>query len=230
MPETGDTVSSSTRVTPRSRVRRLPQRGSHERAVIDAVLDEGLVAHVGFVHEGSPFVIPMGYARDGDRVLLHGSAASRLMRLLAAGVEAAVTVTLLDALVLARSYFHHSMNYRSVVVLGRTVEVADEEAKRRALDILLGRLVPGRHGDARPTNGLELRATLVASIPIEEATAKVRTGPPRDDDEDLALPHWAGLVPVRTVFGPPEAAPDLREGIEAPPYAAGYRRGPKERS
>jgi hypothetical protein len=217
-------MSSEIDKTPRSRVRRLPQRGSYDRAAIDRILDEGIVAHVGFVHEGSPFVIPMGYARDGDRLLLHGSSASRLMRLLAAGAEAAVTVTLLDALVLARSYFHHSMNYRSVVVLGRTAEVAEESAKRRALDVLLSRLVPGRHGDARPTNELELKATLVASIPIREATAKCRTGPPADDDEDLALPYWAGLVPVRTTFGTPEPAPDLREGIEAPPYVVGYGR------
>ena len=217
-------MSSEIQRTPRSRVRRLPQRGSYDRTVIDQILDEGIVAHVGFVHEGSPFVIPMGYARDGDRLLLHGSSASRLMRLLAAGTEAAVTVTLLDALVLARSYFHHSMNYRSVVVLGRTAGVAEEGEKNRALDVLLSRLVPGRHGDARPTNEIELKATLVASIPIKEATAKLRTGPPADDDEDLALPHWAGLVPLRTTFGPPEPAPDLTEGIEAPPYVVGYRR------
>ena len=221
-------MSSEIQMTPRSRVRRLPQRGSYDRTVIDAILDEGIVAHVGFVHEGSVFVIPMGYARDGDRLLLHGSSASRLMRLLAAGTEAAVTVTLLDALVLARSYFHHSMNYRSVVVLGRTSEVAEESEKRRALDVLLSRLVPGRHGDARRTNEIELKATLVASIPIEEVTAKLRTGPPADDGEDLALPYWAGLVPVKTTFGPPEPAPDLRDGIEAPSYAVGYGRVAKD--
>lgn len=218
-------MSSQIERTPRSRVRRLPQRGSYDRTVINRVLDEGIVAHVGFVHEGSPFVIPMGYARDGDRLLLHGSSASRLMRLLAGGTEAAVAVTLLDALVLARSYFHHSMNYRSVVVLGRTAEVAEPDEKRRALDVLLSRLVPGRHGDARPTNDLELRATLVASLPIEEATAKLRTGPPADDDEDLLLPYWAGLVPVNTTFGPPEPAPDLRDGIAPPAYARNYGRG-----
>ena len=218
-------MSAGIRVTPRSRVRRLPVRGSHERAVIDGILDEGLVAHVAFVHDGSPFVIPMGYARDRDRLLLHGSSASRLMRLLAAGVEAAVSVTLLDALVLARSYFHHSMNYRSVVVLGRTSEVAGESEKRRALDVLLDRLIPGRHGDARPPNATELRATRVAAMPIVEATAKIRSGPPKDDAPDLALPHWAGLVPVHTSFGPPEAAPDLRPGIGTPAYAARYGRG-----
>ncbi len=217
-------MSSSTEPTPRSRVRRLPRRGSHDRVFIDSVLDEGIVAHVGFVHEGSPFVLPMGYARDGDRLLLHGSSASRLMRLLASGVEAAVTVTLLDGLVFARSHFHHSMNYRSVVVLGRTAEVARREDKQRALDVLLERLIPGRHGGARPPNGRELDATLVASMPLTEATAKSRRGPPADDAEDLGLPHWAGVVPVRTSFGPPQSAPDLRGGIEIPVCAECYER------
>ena len=210
--------------TSRTRVRRLPARGAYDRSVIDEILDEGLVAHVGFVHDGAPFVIPMGYARDGDRILLHGSAASRLMRLLASGVEAAVTVTLLDALVLARSAVPHSMKYPSGVVLGRPSEVRDDEAKRRALDCLVDRLVPGRASDSRPANARELRATLVVELPIHEASAKARSGPPSDDDEDLALPHWAGLIPARTVWGPPAPAPDLRPGIEAPAYAAGYRR------
>ncbi len=210
--------------TPRTRVRRLPARGAYDRSAIDPILDEGLVAHVGFVHDGAPFVIPMGYARDGDRILLHGSSASRLMRLLASGVEAAVAVTLLDGLVLARSAFHHSMNYRSVVVLGRTSEVRDEEAKRRALDRLVDRLVPGRAADSRPASEIELRATLVVEMPIHEASAKARSGPPVDDDEDLELPHWAGLLPARTVWGPPAAAPDLPADIEAPPYVTGYER------
>ena len=221
-------MTTDIRVTSRSRVRRLPSRGSHDRAVIEAILDEGIVAHVSFIHDGSPFVIPMAYARDGERLLLHGSAASRLQKLLATGVEAAVCVTLLDGLVLARSYFHHSMNYRSVVVLGRTEEVSGEAEKRRALDILLERLVPGRHGDARGVSARELRLTRVASIPIVEATAKVRTGPPKDDEEDLALPFWAGTLPVRTSYGPPEAAPDLRPGIEVPDYAENYRRNPPD--
>ena len=212
------------RPTPRSRVRRLPGRGSHDRAVIDAILDEGIVAHVGFAEQGAPFVIPLGYARDGDRLLLHGSAASRAMRTLASGVEACVTVTLLDALVLARSAFHHSMNYRSVVVLGRASPVKDDAAKRRALDILLERLIPGRLGNARAANGSELRATLVVSMDITEATAKTRTGPPSDDEEDMTTGFWAGLVPVRTEFGPPEPAPDLQPGIELPAHASHYRR------
>ena len=177
--------------TKRSRVRRIPKRGSHDRIVIDAILDEGIVAHVGIVQDGTPFVIPMGYARDGDRLLLHGSTASRLMRRLATGVEVSVAVTLLDALVLARSAFHHSMNYRSVVLIGRGLEITEEMEKRRCLDVLLDRLVPGRLGDARPANALELKATRVVALPIEEATAKTRSGPPIDDRADLALPFWA---------------------------------------
>ena len=213
--------------TARSRVRRLPARGTHDPTVINAILDEGMVAHVGFVHDGSPFVIPMGFARDGDRVLLHGSSASRLMRLLASGVEAAVCVTLLDALVLARSAFHHSMNYRSVVVLGRTAEVREETEKRRALDVLLDRLVPGRLGETRSADERELRATRVVSLPVTEATAKVRRGPPVDDADDLALSFWAGLIPLNTSFGPPVPAPDLRPDIPVPAAVRGYRRGPR---
>lgn len=220
-------MSPDLQETPRSRVRRLPARGSRDRALIHAILDEGIVAHVGFVDRGSPFVIPMGYARQGDRLLLHGSSASRLMRLLAAGAEVSVCVTLLDALVLARSYFHHSMNYRSVVVLGRTAELSGPE-KRCALDVLLERLVPGRHGEARPPTARELRATRVAALPIVEATAKARSGPPADDEEDLELQHWAGLVPVRTSFGPPEPAPDLRAGIPTPAHAERYGRRPAD--
>ncbi len=212
--------------TERSRIRRLPARGSHDRELIHRILDEGLVAHVGFVMDGAPFVIPMGYARDGERILLHGSAKSRLLGLLAGGVEVAVTVTLLDALVFARSAFHHSMNYRSTVILGRASPVEDPAEKLRALDVLLEKLVPGRLGETRPPNPVELKATLVASVPIREATAKCRTGPPSDDEEDLELPWWAGLVPVRTRFGPPEPAPDLRPGAATPVSASGYRRPP----
>ncbi len=214
--------------TSRSRVRRLPARGSHDRDLIHRILDEGLVAHVGFVQDGAPFVIPMGYARDGDRILLHGSAKSRLLQQLVSGAEVAVTVTLLDALVFARSAFHHSMNYRSAVILGRASPVVDEEEKRRALDVLLERLAPGRLGETRPPNPVELKATLVASVPIREATAKCRTGPPSDDDADRALSWWAGLVPVQTRFGEPESAPDLRPDIPIPVSASRYGR-PKAR-
>ncbi len=217
-------MTSSTRETARSRVRRIPSRGSHDRALIHRILDEGLVAHVGIVEDGVPFVIPMGYARDGERLLLHGSSKSRLLDTLRDGAEVAVTVTLLDALVFARSAFHHSMNYRSVVVLGKAEPVEEPEAKLRALDVLLEKLVPGRLGETRPPNPTELKATLVVSVPLEEATAKRRTGPPVDDEEDHLLPCWAGLVPVRTVFGPPEPAPDLKRGIPVPPSASGYGR------
>lgn len=210
--------------TPRSRVRRIPGRGSHDPEVIRRILDEGLVAHVGFVDGGAPFVVPMGYARDGDRILLHGSAASRALRLLGAGVEACVAVTLLDGLVLARSAFHHSMNYRSVVALGRAKAVEEEAEKRRCLDVLLDRLVPGRGPDARPPDARELRATAVAAFPLDEAAAKARRGPPADDEEDLALPVWAGVVPVGSAYGVPEPAPDLAAGIPTPGYALRYRR------
>lgn len=218
------TAERPSAATPRSRVRRIPGRGSHDPEVIRRILDEGIVAHVGFADGGALFVIPMGYARDGDRLLLHGSAASRAMRRLAAGVEACVTVTLLDGLVLARSAFHHSMNYRSVVALGRARPVEDEAEKRRCLDVLLDRLVPGRGPDARPPDAGELRATAVAAFPLDEATAKARSGPPADDDEDLALPVWAGVVPVAAAYGAPEPAPDLAEGIPTPGYALRYRR------
>lgn len=218
------TAERSSAPTPRSRVRRIPGRGSHDPEVIRRILDEGLVAHVGFSDGGAPFVVPMGYARDGDRLLLHGSAASRALRLLAGGVEACVTVTLLDGLVLARSAFHHSMNYRSVVALGRATPVEDEAEKRRCLDVLLDRLVPGRGPDARPPDARELRATAVAAFPLDEATAKVRSGPPVDDEEDLALSTWAGVIPVGSAYGVPEPAPDLAAGIPTPGYALRYRR------
>lgn len=218
------TAGRSSAPSPRSRVRRIPGRGSHDPEVIRRILDEGLVAHVGFSDGGAPFVVPMGYARDGDRLLLHGSAASRALRLLAGGVEACVTVTLLDGLVLARSAFHHSMNYRSVVALGRARPVEDEAEKRRCLDVLLDRLVPGRGPDARPPDARELRATAVAAFPLDEATAKVRSGPPADDEEDLALSTWAGVIPVGSAYGVPEPAPDLAEGIPTPGYALRYRR------
>jgi nitroimidazol reductase NimA-like FMN-containing flavoprotein (pyridoxamine 5'-phosphate oxidase superfamily) len=193
----------------RSRVRRLSKRGRYDRATIDAILDEGLVCHVGFEMDGYPCVIPMGYARDGDRLFLHGSVASRLASHLARGVEVCVTVTLVDGLVLARSTFHHSMNYRSVVVFGRAKVIDDEIEKRRALDL--------------PSDE-ELAATEVLEIPLDEVSAKVRMGPPGDNKEDLVLDVWAGVVPLRLEPGPPVEAPDLRPGIDEPGYVSRYRR------
>ena len=211
-------------MTDRTRVRREPQRGRYDRETIDAILDAGLVCHLGFVQDGQPYVIPTGYGRAGDDLYLHGSAASRLVRTLAEGVPVCVTVTLLDGLVLARSAYHHSMNYRSVVVLGRAVEVTEERERLSALEIISEHIVRGRWADIRPPNPLELKATRVLWLPIEEASAKVRTGPPVDDEEDYGLPCWAGVLPFRIEVGPPLADPRLAAGIAPPASVTGYRR------
>jgi uncharacterized protein len=188
-------------VTERTRVRRLAKRGSYDVATIHAILDEALICHVGFVAAGKPVVIPTIHWRDGDRLYVHGSAASHMLRNLRDGVDACVTVTLLDGLVLARSAFHHSMNYRSVVIFAKATEVTDREEKLRALDKLVEHIVPGRSAEVRAPNESELRQTLVLALPIEEASAKIRTGGPIDDDEDYALPVWAGVVPMRLTRG-----------------------------
>jgi nitroimidazol reductase NimA-like FMN-containing flavoprotein (pyridoxamine 5'-phosphate oxidase superfamily) len=210
--------------SPRSTVRRLPDRARYDRATVDAILDEGLVCHVGFVDEGQPFVIPSAYARDGDRLILHGSAASRMVKVLAAGAPACVTVTLLDGLVLARSGFHHSMNYRSVVVLGRAAEIVDPDAKRRALDAIVEHVAPGRAASLRPPSEKELRATRVVALRLDEASAKVRTGPPKDDEADYALPVWAGELPLRLEPFAPVADPHAGAAIPPPPHVTGWRR------
>jgi uncharacterized protein len=197
----------------RTRVRRLPARGAYDRATIDAILDEGLVAHLGFAADGVPYVIPTLHARDGDVVYVHGSSASRALRALQAGAPACLTVTLLDGLVLARSAFHHSVNYRSVVVLGRPRLVEGDAERLAALEAFTERLVPGRWAEVRRPSRQELKATKILALALDEASAKVRTGPPGDDEEDLALDCWAGVVPLAQVAGPPEPAPDLREGI-----------------
>ena len=207
----------SYRSTPRSTVRRIPKRGSHDRELIASILDEGLVCHVAFVVDGQPFVIPTAYARDGDRLLLHGSNGSRMMRHLASGAPVAVGVTHLDGLVLARSTLHHSMNYRSVVVFGRCRPVEDLEERARALDAIVEHLVPGRSAEARRATRNEVEATSVVELPLEEASAKVRTGPPSDAAADLELDIWAGVVPLTVRAGAPEPAPDLRAGLPVPP-------------
>jgi uncharacterized protein len=207
----------------RTTVKRQPDRGRYDAAQVHAVLDEGLVAHVGLATDDGPVVIPMLYARDRDRLLLHGSPASRLLRG-GKATELCVTVTLVDGLVLARSAFHHSMNYRSVVVIGQATPVADLDERRAALDTLVEHIVPGRTADTREPNGKELRGTLVLALPLDEASVKVRTGPPLDEEEDYDLAHWAGVVPVTAVFGPPVPDPALPPGIPVPAYAAGYRR------
>lgn len=210
--------------TARTTVRRLPDRGRYDRPTIEAILDEALVCHVGFVADGQPYVLPTIHARMGDRLVIHGSAASRMLRFLAEGAEVCVTATLVDGLVLARSGFHHSLNYRSVVVLGKAAEVTDPAEKRRALDAVIEHVVPGRLSQLRPHHESELRATRVFSIPLDEASAKVRTGPPKDDEEDYALPVWAGELPLRLVPQAPVPDPRLQPGLEPAAEVTGYRR------
>lgn len=210
--------------TPRTTLKRLPKRGNFERQQINEILDEGLVCHVGFVVNGQPFVIPTGYARAGDTLIIHGSAASRMLRELGQGIDVCITVTLLDGLVLARSAFHHSMNYRSVVVFGRATVIEDAQAKVEALRVLTEHLIPGRWNDAREPNERELQQTTVLSIPLNEASAKIRTGPPIDDDEDYELPVWAGVIPLRLFADQPISDERLSPDIEAPSYATGYHR------
>jgi nitroimidazol reductase NimA-like FMN-containing flavoprotein (pyridoxamine 5'-phosphate oxidase superfamily) len=201
--------------TRRTTVRRNAKRGLYDREVVHAILDAGLIAHVGFVHEGQPYVIPMSYARDGERLLLHGAGGSRLMRTLATGAPACVTVTLLDGIVLARSVFHHSMNYRSVVALGSATKLEGAE-KAAALDALVEGLVPGRSREARAPDKSELAATRILAFPLDEVSAKARSGPPADDPADVDLPIWAGTIPLALRAGPAEPAPDNREGQQVP--------------
>jgi len=184
-------------------VRRVPSRAVYDRAAIDEILDEAMIAHLGFVHEGQPFVIPTLHARVGDTVYFHGSAASRAIRTLSSGVAACLTVTLLDGLVLARSAFHTSLNYRSVVMLGSATAVAGPDERRLALQAFMERLIPGRWVEVRPPSAKELKGTRVLALPLDETSAKVRTGPPEDDRSDLELPVWAGVIPLHTTAGAP---------------------------
>jgi nitroimidazol reductase NimA-like FMN-containing flavoprotein (pyridoxamine 5'-phosphate oxidase superfamily) len=204
--------------TERSQLRRLPNRGSHEKEVIRKILDEGFLAHVGFQVQGQPFVIPTLYGREGDTLYLHGSAASRMLRELETGVPACVTVTLVDGLVLARSAFNHSMNYRSVVAFGTAKKIADAAEKTRALHVISEHVLKGRWKDVRGPSEQELKATAVLRFAIDEASAKVRQGPPLDDEEDYGLPVWAGVLPLKLMAQ--EAVPDPRlvEGVEEPEY------------
>ncbi len=189
--------------TPRTKLRRLPKRGAHDRATIDAILDEALISHVGFVHDGRPAVIPTLHARIGDEVVIHGSAASRMLRALATGIDVCLTATLIDGLVLARSAFHHSVNYRSVVLYGQAHLLTEPDEKEQALEAFTERLLPGRWADVRWPTRKELKATTVLKLPIAEGSAKVRTGPPIDDEPDYALDVWAGVVPLSLVKGEP---------------------------
>ncbi len=209
----------------RVRLLRKRERGRYERSVIDAILDEALIAHLGITAEdGQPLVIPTLHARRGDLVYLHGSVAGRTLRALAAGAPACLTVSLIDGLVLARSAMHHSANYRSVMLLGEARSVLEREEKLAAFEAIVEHIVPGRWRDVRPPADNELKATAVLAIPIEEASAKIRTGPPVDDEEDYALDAWAGVIPLTAAALTPEPDPLLRAGILPPGYATGYRR------
>jgi uncharacterized protein len=205
--------------TKRTKLGRLPSRGSHEPESIHAILDAAFLAHVGFQVEGQPFVIPTLFGRDGDKLYLHGSAASRMLRGLETGVPACVCVTVVDGLVLARSAFHHSMNYRSVVAFGTARKIEDAEEKIRALRMISEHLIAGRWSDVRGPSAKELKATAVLAFAIEEASAKIRTGPPMDDEEDYGLPVWAGVIPMRLEAKSPVPDPRLAANVKTPPYA-----------
>src|SRR5277367_4966491 len=208
----------------RTRLVREADRAVYDRAAAYKILDEGFICHVGFVADGQPFAIPTGYGRVGDSLYIHGSAASRMLRRVDEGVPVCVTVTLLDGLVLARSIFNHSMNYRSVVVLGTAFAVTDAKEKLEALRLLSEHILPGRWAESRQPNEKELKATLVMRLPIEEFSAKVRQGPPVDDEEDYAFPTWAGVIPLEMVPGRPINDPRLDPGREVPAYAQHYTR------
>jgi uncharacterized protein len=216
--------SAAAPMSDRTTVRRRRERGRYEREVIDAVLDEALICHVGVVVDGAPVVLPTIHARVGDTLYLHGAPASRMLREGRGGGEICVTASIIDGLVLARSAFHHSMNYRSVVVLGRPREVTDPAEKVAALEAVVEHVVPGRTGHTRAPDPGELAGTLVLALPLDEASAKVRTGPPIDDEPDHELGHWAGVLPLRTVAGDPVPDPDLPAGIAVPAHVTAWSR------
>jgi nitroimidazol reductase NimA-like FMN-containing flavoprotein (pyridoxamine 5'-phosphate oxidase superfamily) len=222
-PTPGELDSSPQPASDRVRLRRRRERGSYDRAAIDAILDEGLFAHLGIVgRDGQPLVIPTLHARVGDVVYCHGSAASRTLRTLAAGAPACLTVSLFDGLVLARSAMHHSANYRSAIVLARARAVEDEDEKLLALEAIMEHIVPGRWREVRSPTADELKATGVVAMPIDEASAKVRTGGPLDDEPDYELDAWAGVLPLRTSAGPPQPDARLREGIPVPAHVSAH--------
>jgi nitroimidazol reductase NimA-like FMN-containing flavoprotein (pyridoxamine 5'-phosphate oxidase superfamily) len=211
--------------TDRARVHRLPERAAYDRDTIEAILDEALICHVAWTDaEGRARSLPTIHARVGDTLYLHGSRAARAWRAVAAGAEVCVVATIVDALVLARSAFHHSMNYRSVVLYGHGREVTDRDELVTAARAITHHVLPGREAEARMPTAEEFKQTILFAVPIAEASAKVRTGPPKDDESDLELPIWAGLLPLETSGGPPEPSPDLLAGIELPAYVARPRR------
>jgi nitroimidazol reductase NimA-like FMN-containing flavoprotein (pyridoxamine 5'-phosphate oxidase superfamily) len=221
-------MSETQNPTSRTRLVREPQRAVYDRAAAYEILDEGFICHVGFVADGHPFVIPTGYGRVGDNLYIHGSAASRMLRNLDQGIPVCVTVTLLDGLVLARSIFNHSMNYRSVVVLGKAMAVTDPDEKLTALRQLSEHILPGRWVESRLPNEKELKATLVMRLPITEFSAKVRQGDPIDDEEDYSFPTWAGVIPLEMVAAAPINDPRLDPKTPVPAYARAYSRKRKK--
>ncbi|HEY2973016.1 MAG TPA: pyridoxamine 5'-phosphate oxidase family protein [Pyrinomonadaceae bacterium] len=210
--------------TQRTTLNRLPKRGVYDRELVYRILDEGFICHVSFVVDGQPFVIPTGYARIADQLYIHGSQVSRMLRTLAQGIDVCIAVTLVDGIVLARSAFHHSINYRSVVIFGCAAMVEEKQAKLAALFAFSEHVIPGRWNDVRKPTEQELKATTVLSLPLLEVSAKVRTGPPIDDEEDYALNVWAGVLPLRMIAGEPIDDPRLLETIEPPTYTLKYRR------
>jgi len=217
-------MSEAEMPTARTRVVREPDRAVYDREEAYRILDEGFLCHVGFTIEGQPFVIPTSYGRRGSELYIHGSAASRMLRQMKDGFPVCVTVTLLDGLVLARSIFNHSMNYRSVVILGKATLVDDPEEKLAALRVLSEHILPGRWDEVRQPNERELKATSVLRLAVEEFSAKVRTGPPIDDAEDYAFPTWAGVIPVEVTAGDAVPDPKLGPGLQVPSYAQSYAR------
>ncbi len=210
--------------TQRTTLKRLPKRGVFDRELVYRILDEGFICHVSFTVDGQPFVIPTGYARIADQLYIHGSQVSRMLRTLAQGIDVCIAVTLVDGLVLARSAFHHSVNYRSVVIFGRAAMVEEKQAKLAALFAFSEHMIPGRWNDVREPTEQELKATTVLSLPLLEVSAKVRTGPPIDDEEDYALNVWAGVLPLRMIAGEPINDPRLPESLEPPAYTLKYGR------
>lgn len=210
--------------TERTALKRLPQRGSYDREIVYRILDEGFVCHVGFAVDGQPYVIPTAYGRVGAKLYIHGSAASRTLRDLSGGIPVCVTVTLVDGLVLARSAFHHSINYRSVVILGAATMVEAAEEKMTALRAFTEHVIPGRWDDVREPNEQELKGTSVLALPLVEVSAKVRTGPPIDDEDDMTIPVWAGVLPLQITAGSPIDDPQLSAGLRPPAYVALYSR------
>ncbi len=220
-------MATNTAPSDRTTVTRLRERGVYERGVIDAILDEALICHVGFVVEGRPRVLPTIHARVGDTVYIHGSVASHMLRSLADGAEACLVATIIDGLVLARSAFHHSMNYRSVVVFGAARAVTDLEEREAALSAIVEHVAPGRMAEVRAPSPRELAQTLVLALCLDEASAKVRTGPPLDDEDDLTLPMWAGTVPLSINVGAPLSDPLLPAGVAPGPSVTSWRRPPQ---